>query len=97
MPIYFDNAATTMVCREAADAAYNIMTENYGNPSSTHTMGRNARKALESAREQLARALGAEPAEVFFTSCGTESDNWAILSGAELMKRRGNHVISSTV
>ena len=97
MPIYFDNAAPTMVCREAADAAYNIMTENYGNPSSTHTMGRNARKALESAREQLARALGAEPAEVFFTSCGTESDNWAILSGAELMKRRGNHVISSTV
>lgn len=95
MAVYLDNAATTGVCLEAADAAYNIMTENYGNPSSTHKMGRDAKKALELARSQVAAALGAKPEEIFFTSCGTESDNWAILGGAELMKRRGRHIISS--
>ncbi len=97
MNAYLDNAATTMVCPEAADTAYNIMTKNYGNPSSTHKMGRDAKHALDTARAQLAAALGAKPEELFFTSCGSESDNWAILSGAELMHRRGNHIISSSV
>ena len=97
MSIYLDNAATTMVCKEAADSAYITMTENYGNPSSTHTMGRQAKKALELARSQVARAMGAEPQEIYFTGGGTESDNWAILSAAELKKRSGKHIISSTV
>ena len=97
MTVYLDNAATTRVCTEAADAAYKIMTEGYGNPSSTHKLGRDARAVLENSRSALAKALGAKPEEIFFTSCGSESDNWAILSGAELMKRRGNHVISSEV
>ena len=95
MRAYLDNAATTMVCPEAAQAALTVMTENYGNPSSTHTMGREAAKILEHARMQLAKALGARPEEIFFTSGGTESDNWALSSGAELMKRRGGHIISS--
>ena len=95
MEVYLDNAATTKVCPEAAEAALKIMTENYGNPSSTHTMGRNAKAALEKARKQVAASLGCEPAEVYFTSCGSEGDNWAILNGAESMKHRGKHVISS--
>lgn len=95
MTAYLDNAATTMVCPEAAEAALEIMTLNYGNPSSTHTMGRNAKKALDKARAQIANAIGAKPEEIFFTSCGSESDNWAILSGAQLGSHKGKHIISS--
>lgn len=95
--IYLDNAATTQVCPEAVEAAMKMMTECYGNPSSTHTKGREAAAALRTAREQIARALDCTPGEVFFTSCGSEGDNWAILNGAEAMKRRGGHIISSTV
>lgn len=95
MTAYLDNAATTMVCPEAAQAALRVMTEVYGNPSSTHTMGRDAKAVLDSARKDVAAALGSAPDELYFTSGGTESDNWAILSGAESMKRRGRHVISS--
>ena len=95
MEAYLDNAATTKVCPEAAEAAMKIMTENYGNPSSTHTMGRNAKAALDKARKQVAASLGCEAGEVYFTSCGSEGDNWAILNGAESMKHRGKHVISS--
>ena len=95
--IYLDNAATTQVCQAAADAAYTMMTESFGNPSSTHAAGRSAKKALDTARKQVAMALGCEPAELYFTSCGSESDNWAILRGAESMSKKGKHVISSTV
>ena len=98
MEHYLDNAATTRVCPEAAEAALRAMTENYGNPSSTHAKGREARKLLEDSRKTLADALGAKsPSEVVFTSCGSESDNWALLSGAEAMKRQGKHIISSPV
>lgn len=95
MEHYLDNAATTKVCPEAAEAAVRAMTEAYGNPSSTHTKGRDARHLLDSCRKTVASALGCAPAELYFTSCGSESDNWAILSGAELMKRKGTHIISS--
>ncbi len=96
--IYFDNAATTQVCPEAAQKAFEMMTQGYGNPSSGHSPGRAAREALRSARERVASALGAaEPSEIFFTSCGTESDNWALLAGAEKMRRYGRHIISSQV
>jgi len=95
MPIYLDNAATTQVCPEAAKAALEVMTGTYGNPSSTHTMGRSAAKLLKASREDIAKALGASAGELFFTSCGTESDNWALLSGAELKHREGKHIISS--
>lgn len=96
MEHYLDNAATTRVCPEAAEAALRVMTEVYGNPSSTHTKGREAKKLLDQSRKEVADALGArDSSEVVFTSCGSESDNWAILSGAEAMKRQGRHVISS--
>ena len=95
MEIYLDNAATTRVCPEAAEKAYSTMLEYYGNPSSTHTKGREAKAVLDTARRQVSGALGCEPNELFFTSCGSESDNWAIINGAESMKRKGMHVISS--
>ena len=97
MEHYLDNAATTQVCPEAAQAALAAMTEVYGNPSSTHTKGREAKKLLEGSRAQVAAALGCAPEELVFTSCGSESDNWALLGGAEAMKRRGRHVLSSAV
>jgi len=95
---YLDNAATTCVCDEAAQAALEVMTKIYGNPSSTHKPGRDAAAILESARADIASVLGAaKPSEIYFTSCGSESDNWALLRGAELMKRSGKHIISSTI
>lgn len=97
MEVYLDNAATTRVCTEAADIAYKVMTECYGNPSSTHTKGREAKTYLDAARAQLAKALGCAASEVYFTSCGSESDVWAITKGAESMSRRGKHIISSAV
>ena len=97
MEHYLDNSATTKVCPEAAQAALRAMTEVYGNPSSTHTVGREAKKLLDSSRAQTAAALGCAAGELVFTSCGSESDNWAILGGAEAMKRRGKHIISSAV
>ena len=97
MSIYLDNAATTRVCPEAAEAALRAMTEVYGNPSSTHRMGREAKKMLDTARGQVSRALGCAPEELYFTSCGSESDNWAIRRGAEYNARHGRHIISSAV
>ena len=97
MEHYLDNAATTMVCPEAAEAALQAMTLCYGNPSSTHAKGREAKKLLDRARGQVAAALDCAPGELVFTSCGSESDNWALLGGAEAMRRRGKHVISSAV
>ncbi len=97
MEHYLDNSATTRVCPEAAQAALEAMTQTYGNPSSTHTKGREAKKLLEESRAQVASLLGCQPGELVFTSCGSESDNWALLSGAEAMKRRGKHILSSAV
>ncbi len=97
MEHYLDNSATTRVCEAAAKAAYEAMTSIYGNPSSTHTKGREAKKLLDSSRAQAAAAIGCKPAELVFTSCGSESDNWALLSGAEAMHRKGKHIISSLV
>lgn len=95
MDIYLDNAATTRVCPEAADMAYRVMTEQYGNPSSTHARGREAKKLLDAARRELALCLGCQPKELAFTSCGSEADNLALLSGAWAASARGGHVISS--
>ncbi|MBQ3803533.1 MAG: cysteine desulfurase [Oscillospiraceae bacterium] len=92
---YLDNSATTQVCPEAAQAALEAMTVTFGNPSSTHTAGREAKKLLDRSRASVAKALGCRPEELIFTSCGSESDNWALLSGADAMRRKGKHVISS--
>ena len=92
---YLDNSATTQVCPEAAQAALEAMTVIFGNPSSTHTAGREAKKLLDRSRASVAKALGCRPEELVFTSCGSESDNWALLSGADAMRRKGKHIISS--
>ena len=95
MSIYLDNAATTQVCPEAAAAALDVMTRTYGNPSSTHRMGREAAALLTRSRETLARSLGCAPGELYFTSCGSESDSWAVVQGAIHNARRGKHIVSS--
>ena len=95
--VYLDNAATTRVCPEAAEAAVHMMTECFGNPSTTYKLGREAKAAVDKARGQIAKALGCQPDEVYFTSCGSEGDNWALISGARYMRRRGKHIISSAV
>ena len=92
---YLDNSATTQVCPEAAAAALDAMTNCFGNPSSTHTAGRDAKKLLDRSRAAVAKALGCRPEELVFTSCGSESDNWALLAGATAQKRVGRHIISS--
>lgn len=97
MEHYLDNSATTRVCEAAAKAAYEAMLSVYGNPSSTHTKGREAKKLLDASRAQVAAAMGCKPAELVFTSCGSESDNWALMSGADTMRRKGKHIISSAV
>lgn len=93
--VYFDNSATTPVRPEAAEAMLKIMTENYGNPSSGHALGRAALNALDTARRQVAKAIGAKPGEIYFTSGGTEADNWAIFSAAHTRKK-GRVIISAT-
>lgn len=95
--IYLDNAATTRVCPEAAEAALRAMTEIYGNPSSTHTLGREAKRFLEESRADVATALGCDADTIVFTSGGTESDNWAILGAAQSNSRVGKHMITSHV
>ena len=93
--IYLDNSATTKVYEQAAEAAFKVMTENYGNPSSLHRMGVLAEKVLEEARKEVADALGANPEGLYFTSGGTEANNLAVIGGALAKKRRGNKVVVS--
>lgn len=95
--IYLDNAATTRVCPEAAQAAMDAMTQCYGNPSSIYPFGKQAAELVKSARADVAAAMGCAPEEIFFTSCGTEGDNWAIRGAAELGRRKGRHIITSTI
>jgi cysteine desulfurase len=94
--IYADNAATTRVSKRVLDAMMPYFTENYGNASSIYSIGRNAKKALEDARERIAKVLGAEPSEIYFTSGGSESDNWAIRGTAERLGAKGKkHIVTS--
>lgn len=97
MGIYFDNAASTMARREAIDAVLRVLRDNYGNPSSAHLVGRTAAEELAKARKGVADALCVRPEDVFFTSGGTESDNWAVLGSAEILHRKGKHIIASGV
>ena len=94
--IYVDNAATTPVTREVLQEMIPYFTESYGNASTVYSVGRNNRKALDKAREQVAKAINAQPNEIYFTAGGSESDNWAIKSAAALMAKKGKkHIISS--
>ena len=94
---YFDNAATTQVRPEAAQAALEAMTQEWGNPSSVYQFGGRAAALVKNGRRDVAQALGCQPEEVYFTSCGTESDNWAIRSGVELNRRKGKHIITTAI
>ncbi len=96
MRVYADNAATTRVSQTALDAMMPYFTEVYGNPSSLHTFGQEAKEALENARERIAAHLGCQPREIYFTSGGTEADNMAIRTAAALGARKGKHHIIST-
>ena len=94
--VYADNAATTPVSPMVLDAMLPYYKEFYGNPSSLYSVGRDAKKPLEAARETVAECLGALPNEIFFTSGGSESDNWAIKGAARLMAKKGKkHIITS--
>lgn len=95
--IYMDNAATTATRPEVLEKMLPYFTEHYGNPSSIHSVGRDARKAVEAARRQVAEAIGAEPREIYFTAGGSESDNWAIRCAAAALEKKGKHIITSAI
>ena len=97
MGIYMDNAATTRVTEPVLDAMLPYLTEYYGNPSSVHGYGREAKRALDAARREVAAALGAKPNEIYFTGCGTEADNWAIRGTAYARAEKGRHLITSAI
>jgi cysteine desulfurase len=95
--VYADNAATTALSKTALEAMLPYLTTEYGNPSSAHSFGLNAKRAIQNAREKVASAIGALPEEIYFTSGGTEADNWAIKSAAKLNQNAGKHIISSVI
>ncbi|PKM80918.1 MAG: cysteine desulfurase NifS [Firmicutes bacterium HGW-Firmicutes-14] len=95
--IYMDHSATTRTDNDVATFMVKYMTETYGNPSSVHSFGREARKAVDEAREKVAQAIGAQPDEIIFTSGGTEADNLAVRGVAYANRKRGNHIITSSI
>jgi cysteine desulfurase len=95
--IYLDNSATTKPCKEAVEAITSALTEGWGNPSALYGFGIDAAHALRTARQQVASALGAEHDRVFFTSGGTEADNWAIYGTVKRLGKRGKHIITTAV
>ena len=97
MIAYFDNSATTKPCPEAVAAINELLTECWGNPSSVHNFGIQAQRRLRQARQEVAEAMGAESDRVFFTSGGTEADNWALFSTAKRLGKRGRHIITTAV
>lgn len=95
--VYADNAATTFLSKTALDAMMPYLTDQPGNASTIYGYGRTAKKAVEDARRKVAAAIGAKPEEIYFTSGGTEADNWAVKSVAEHKKNKGKHIISSVI
>lgn len=94
---YFDHAATTPVKPDVFAAMIPYFTEHYGNPSSIYSIGRDNRKALDTAREKVAKGINAKPNEIYFTGCGTEADNWAIKGTAHAYAHKGKHIITSAI
>ena len=94
--IYFDYAATTPVRSEAIAAMLDALGQ-FGNPSSRYEFGREAARRVKEHRDAVAEAFGCSPSELFFTSCGTEGDNWAIRRGVELNRRRGKHIVTTAI
>ena len=95
MRVYMDNGATTRVTEPVMAAMQPYFCEIFGNPSSVHSFGREARKAVDAARAQVAKAINAEPREIYFTGCGTESDNWALRGAAYANVKKGKHIITT--
>ncbi|MEI6514113.1 MAG: cysteine desulfurase family protein [bacterium] len=95
--IYYDNSATTKIDPRVLEAMLPFLQDSFSNPSSLHSFGKVARNAVELARQQIAECVGAQPHEILFTSCGTESDNWAIKSTAYARRDRGMHLITSCI
>lgn len=95
--IYFDNSSTTRVCRESAEKIMEMLTENYGNPSSLHTLGFHAEREMTAARNKVAAAAGARADEIYFTSGGTESNNLALFGAAAAGKKRGSHIVTTMI
>lgn len=95
--IYLDNSATTKPCPEAVDAMVNALTTGWANPSALYGFGIEGAKALRTARAQTAAAMGAQPDRVFFTSGGTEADNWAVFSTAKRFGKKNRHIITTAI
>ena len=95
--IYLDNSATTKPCKEAVEAMMTAMTENWANPSALYSFGIETGRQLRTARHAVAAAMGAEPDRVFFTSGGTEADNWAVFSTVKRFGKRGKHIITTAI
>ncbi len=95
--IYLDHAATTPLSQKAFEAMQPYFSEIYGNANSQHVFGRDGAKAVNEARQTMAECIGAKPSEVYFTSCGTEADNWAIKGIALQMQDKGKHIITSVI
>ncbi|AKB78457.1 Cysteine desulfurase [Methanosarcina horonobensis HB-1 = JCM 15518] len=95
--IYMDNSATTPVRKEVVEEMLPYLTENFGNPSSIYDPGKVSKRAIEEARKKVASAIGAEENEIYFTSGGTESDNWAVKGAAFANTNKGKHIITSSI
>ena len=95
--IYLDHAATTPVPREVADAMYEVLTAQYGNPSSQYPFGADMKKNVENWRKTIADALGCDARQLYFTSCGTEGDNWAISAACWQNRHMGKHIVTTAV
>lgn len=95
--VYLDYSATTPMKKEVLDEMLPYFNENFGNPSSIHSFGRDSRKVVDIARDQIAKTFGAKSDEIFFTAGGTESDNWAIKGVANALKNKGNHIITTKI
>ena len=95
--IYLDNSATTKPCAEAVEAVGRALTQDWGNPSALYDFGISAARQLRTARHAVAAAMGAEPDRVFFTSCGTEADNWAVYGTAKRFGKRGKHIVTTAI
>lgn len=95
--VYLDHSATTPVKREVLEAMIPFFTDKFGNPSSIYSLGRDNRKAIDDARDKVAKAIGAQSKEIFFTSGGSEADNWALKGIAYANKAKGNHIITTSI
>ena len=95
--IYMDNAATTRLSSEAFEAMRPFMMEQYANPAGTYSFTNKSNEAMENARAQVASVIGAKSAEIFFTSGGTESDNWALKGAMKANEKKGRHLIISAI